>query len=148
MQNQPRISIRTKRRRFYHNLEVFHETKEKSPILSPGMKKNSVEGKHCLLPMSYNLFWKSIRRSKGRGLRLTHLRHPHPCDMCATLPAFEQELHAARKKLPTITDSLEREALNKHIRVLDGKVKRRVPRVHNKRDRCTDCHTIWKMNVQ
>ena len=113
-------------KRFYHNLKVFHETKANSDILPPRVSKKSEQGENFLWPMSYNLFWKSIKRSKGRGLRLTHLRLPHPCDMCTTLPGIEKQLKDARENLPTLLDPNERNKLCKHINILARKLKNRI----------------------
>ena len=94
-------------------------------VLPFGVERISAVGKECIWPLSYIKFWSLVKRKKGEGLRLTHLKHPHPCEMCDTLPAFEKELKDALLALSVCNDSTESDKLGKDIVHIRGMVNRR-----------------------
>jgi hypothetical protein len=75
----------------------------------------SIAGDDLIRPLGYNAFWNSIKRKKGEGIRLTHLRHPHPCDMCRTLPLYKKQLEQAILDKDAEQDASKKSKLGKEV---------------------------------
>ena len=111
--------------RFEHNLLVWRKFGENSVVQS----LNGPADPNALRPLDYNTFWEVVKRRKGEGLRLTHLRHPHPCDQCRTLPQFEAELKRALLELHSAVPE-DKHAAGVVVAKLERMIKHRI--VHRK----------------
>ena len=131
--------------RYEHNLLVWLKHGEKSKVLALGARAKDHD--ESLRPLSYNAFWDAIKRKKGEGIRLTYLRHPHPCDMCATLPVYEAKLKAARLAVANEPDAKKKSALGKEVVRLRGLWERRVAHVKtfDHQREWINTNVIWKL---
>lgn len=105
------------------------------------------ENDEHLRPLSYNAFWSVIKRKQGEGIRLTYLRHPHPCDMCDTLAAYEEELEQARTAKKKEEDAAKKSALGREVTRLQHLVERRLAhrKVLDHQRPWINENVIWKL---
>jgi hypothetical protein len=97
---------------------------EDSKILALGAEAKDHD--ELLRPLSYNAFWDLLKRKKGEGIRLTYLRHPHPCEMCETLPSYEAKLKEALLAKEREPDATKKSKLGKEVKRLQGLRDRRL----------------------
>jgi hypothetical protein len=109
--------------RYEHNILVWLKHGEDSKILPLGVEAKDQE---LLRPLSYNAFWGVLKRKKGEGIRLTYLRHPHPCEMCETLPAYEAKLKEALLAKERESDATKKSKLGKEVKRIQGLRDRRL----------------------